>query len=266
MEKNVTRKAVLEQAVHDCYKEMYAKAQPSVDWDEILNDFKNGKYPKDTRIYERYYLSQEEFTYIENKYMDAYNIKSEWRDYCDTMIEYLRDGGAKDKYIHEKKDEDGNVIDPGYRGYEKVPPIKEQFVTFMYDFDMSEAMKDVAEQMADKVIETMEECKEFYRFNQEENDFRFTCALGASPTSNPTTVVEYWKEQGVDVEIEERCPELFWYYDEGYTDEEIEEEFEKTIDEIKNEWKEKKRKEKEERERRFEELKKQWEEKSNEES
>lgn len=254
MEKDkVTRSAVLEQAIHDCFKEMYAKSQPSADWDEIIEDFRNGKYDRETRIYERHYLSQDEYTYIVNKYMDAYRVKCEWREDADVMIEYLKNGGTKDKYIEGETDENGFKY-PGHRGYETVPPIKDQIRKIMADFDCSEAAKNVADDIADKVIETMETCKDFYRFNSEENNFRFTCALGASPTSNPKTVVEYWKSQGKDVVIEERNPELFWYYDNGYTDEDIEFDFEKSMDEINREWKERVRKREEESEKRRKEL------------
>ena len=244
MKNNITRRDVLAEAVHDCYKEMYAKAQPSADWDQIIQDFKDGKYPKDTKIYERHYLSQAEYLYITEKYMEAYRIKSEWKSDCDLIIDYLEKGGTKDKWIDDVVHENG-FVEPGHRGYEDVPPLKEQFFELMKKWDCSESAKNMAEQLYDKAMETIKECRNFYKFDREEGDFKYTCALGASPTSNPQTVIDYWKSQGKDIEIEERCPKLFWYYDQGYTDEEIEEEFEKTIDEIKQEWKEEKEKEKE---------------------
>ena len=65
----VSRKEILEQAVHDCYKEMYAKAQPSIDWDQIVQEFKEGKRDKDERVYEQHYLSQDEYIYA--RYMEV---------------------------------------------------------------------------------------------------------------------------------------------------------------------------------------------------
>ena len=33
------RKEILNKVVHDCFKEMYAKAQPSADWDQIIKEY-----------------------------------------------------------------------------------------------------------------------------------------------------------------------------------------------------------------------------------
>jgi predicted DsbA family dithiol-disulfide isomerase len=38
--------------------------------------------------------------------------------------------------------------------------------------------------------------------------------LGASPTSNSDTVIEHWRKQGVEVDIEWRNPLLLWEMDE----------------------------------------------------
>ena len=39
----MNRQTILDQAIHDCFKEMYVKAQPSADWDQIIQEFKDGK-------------------------------------------------------------------------------------------------------------------------------------------------------------------------------------------------------------------------------
>ena len=95
----LNRQEVLDKAIHDCYREMYAKAQPSADWDQIVQEFKDGKRDKDERVYEQHYLSQEEYTYIVEKYLNAYNILSHWKEDVEVVEEYLREGGSKDKYI-----------------------------------------------------------------------------------------------------------------------------------------------------------------------
>ena len=61
------RESVLERAVHDCYREMFRKAQPRANYDDYIRKIKNGEIPKDTRIYERHYLPDKEFKYIVNK-------------------------------------------------------------------------------------------------------------------------------------------------------------------------------------------------------
>ena len=62
-------------------------------------------------------------------------------------------------------------------------------------------------------MNTIITCKEFYHFDREETDFNYSVALGASPTSNKETVIEYWKSQGKDIEIIERNPLLIWERD-----------------------------------------------------
>ena len=59
----------------------------------------------------------------------------------------------------------------------------------------------------------MENCKNYYRYDREESNFSARVALGCSPTSNQKTVIDYWKKQGVDVEIVERNPRLLWDMD-----------------------------------------------------
>ena len=223
----LNRREVLDKAIHDCYREMYAKAQPSADWDQIIQEFKDGKRDKDERVYEQHYLSQEEYTYIVEKYLEAYNILSHWKEDVEIVEEYLSKGGSKDKYIPDEYDENGELVSPGHRGYEKVPPIKEQIINVLKENHVSDVAEEEAQKITDIVMNTITECKQFYHFDREESSFRITAALGASPTSNPETVKKYWKEKtGEDIEIEIRNPKLFWYHDEGYTDEDLAYEFE----------------------------------------
>ena len=61
---NINRSFILEQAVLECLTEMYAKAQPSADFNELMKLYKGTNKP----FYQWYYLSEEEFKYILNKY------------------------------------------------------------------------------------------------------------------------------------------------------------------------------------------------------
>lgn len=225
----LSREEVLEKAVHDCYKEMYAKAQPSADWDQIVKEFDEGKREKYERVYEQHYLSSEEYQYIVDKYVESYGMRAHWKSDIEVLEEYLSKGGSKDKYIPNKYDDKGNLIEPNYRGYEKVPPLFEhikEIICDNYNGNVKTA-EDVSQKVTDKVMELIATCKDFYRFDREETSFKISCALGASPTSNPEAVKKYWKEKtGEDIQIEERNPKLFWYLDQGYTDEDLAWEFE----------------------------------------
>lgn len=233
----IDRDKILEQAYHDCMKEMYARSQPSVDYDQLLEDAKNGKIGKDEQIYERYYLSQEEFEYVRNKYINAYGIKQHWIPDVEVLEDYLKNGGTKDKYIKAHTDEYG--YHPGYRGYEKVKPILDQIHIILDKYGIDD--KNIESDITETIFKTIEDCKNFYKFDREQSSFACSVALGPSPTSNPEMVKEYWKSQGVDVDIEIRNPLLFW--DQDYYGDEFEEVMEEDYGEnwkeyLDNKWKE----------------------------
>ena len=253
----LNRREILKRAIHDCMSEMYKKAQPSADFDQIIEDYKAGKIKKDERVYERHYLSQEEFLHIRDKYKEAYRINEEWKPNIEVLEKYLVEGGLKDKYIPEEVDEDG-MRHPGYRSSEKVPPLKEQILNIMKEFDCSEVAQEVGEKIYDKVIETIKNCKEFYQFDRESRDFDIAMALGSSPTSDPETVKKWWKEnKALDIDIEVRNPLLFWeqdYYGDEF-EEVMEDEYGKNWKEIKDkEWKEEVARKKKEQEEKFKEF------------
>ena len=237
----LTREEILNKAYHDCMHEMYAKSQPEADYDNLIEEYRSGKIGKDERIYERHYLSMDEFLYIRDKYKSAYEIKSHWKDDVEVVEDYLKNGGNKDKYIKDWDDEHGHH--PGYRSYEKVPPLKEQILKIMNEFDCSDAAKEVGETIYNKVMEIINDCKDYYRFDREEESFDCNIALGASPTANPESVKKWWKDNyNQDIEIEERNPRLFWYRDNDYTDEDLKEEFdsENWKEIVDKEWEEEK--------------------------
>ena len=254
------RKEILSKAAHDCFKEMYAKAQPSAGWDQIIKEYKTGVRSKDEQVNIQHYLSQEEYTYILEKYLDAYNIRTQWKEDVEIVEEYLNNGGLKDKYIKDHTDKNGN-FHPGYRSTEKVPPLKEHIFDIIYgEYDgNAEIAERVTKDVTNKVMELITTCKNFYQFDREESSFRITVALGASPCSNAETVKQYWKEKtGEDIVIEERNPKLFWYRDAGYTDEDLAYEFEDLGENWKEvldkEWKDELDKKAQERNKRLKEL------------
>lgn len=236
------RKEILNKAYHDCMCEMYAKSQPEADWDNLVEEYRLGKIGKDERIYERHYLSMDEFLYIRDKYKEAYNIKKTWVPDIEFLEKLLKEGGLKDKYNPEVIDKDG-FKHPGYRSAEDVKPLKDQISDIIKEFDSSEAAQEIGEIIYNKVIDTIENYKDFYRFDREADDFDCNIALGSSPTCNPETVKKWWKENyNQDIEIEERNPRLFWYRDMGYTDEDLAEEFdsENWKEIVDKEWEEEK--------------------------
>jgi len=215
------REEVLAQAYKDCIREMFAKAQPSADWDNLVEEYRAGKIDekKDGPIYDRHYLSAQEFDYILNKYMEAYRIYSEWKDDVEIVEEYLNKGGNKDKYIEDWEDEHGHH--PGYRSYEEVPPLKQLILKEMYDWlDDENQCNGAANAVTKIVMDTIALCKNYYSFNVDEQKFRNTVCMQCSPTGDMKAVKKWWKDHyDVDIEIEERNPLLFWekdYYGDNF--------------------------------------------------
>ena len=167
--------------INNCLKEMYAFAQPAADYTELNLLAREGKEDKNAPFYMQHYLSDQELGCIIEKYLDIFRMKCMWNDYCDTMIDYLANGGYKDKYV-EKNDDT-----PGFRSYEDVPAIA----------------TIIGQENADKVIEHMNLCKNFYKLNLDESRFKFT-VLNIAPSTHKESVIDFWKKEGVDIEIEDR--------------------------------------------------------------
>lgn len=241
------RKEILERAYHECMTEMYAKSQPSADYNQLLKDAQDGKISKDEKVYERYYLSQAEFNHIREKYINAYKIKSSWKSNIELLESYLTEGGNKDKYIEAHADEYG--YHPGFRSYEIVDPISKQIQDIIAK-EIGEGHKEVGNKILEAVMNTIKDCKEYYRFDREENDFNYSVALGASPCSNKETVEKYWETQGVNIKVEEPNPLLIWekdYYGEEF-DEVMEYEYgEDWKEQFDKKWEEAKAKQEEEK-------------------
>lgn len=255
----ITRNDIIERAFIECMTEMYAKAQPSADYNQLINDYKDGKIDKNDTVYDRYYLSVAEFDYIRKKYIEIYGLKETWRPNIEVLEEYLNNGGSKDKYIEAHTDDNG-LYHSGYRGYETVKPIKEQIKEILNtEIGEGNVSNSIANKITDAVMNTIDDCKGFYRFDREESQFSASVALGASPTSNKDTVIKYWKSQGVDIQIEERNPFLIWERD--YYGDEFEEVM---IDEYGDDWKEQFDQKWEEEKRRKEAEREKWRRKLNE--
>lgn len=243
----LTRDEILSKAAHDCMCEMYAKAQPAADWDNIVEEYRSGKIGKNERVYDRHYLSMDEFLYIRDKYKTAYNIKKTWKPDMEFLEELLTNGGLKDGYVDDWVDSEGNKH-PGYRSANDVPPLQEQINNLLNKYDgtkaaVEDAKDELTKDISNLVMETIKNYKNFYRFDREEDNFDCNIALGASPTANAETVKKWWKENyNQDIEIEERNPKLFWYRDNEYTDEDLAEEFdsENWKEIVDKEWEEEK--------------------------
>ncbi len=172
----IDRSSVIEQAILECLTEMYAKAQPSADFNKLMELYKGTNKP----FYQWYYLSEEEFHYILNKYLEAYKIKDNRQEYLDLIIDDISNEYFVDDYKKSYTDEYG--FHPGYRDYKKEMPLKDK----------------IGEDAVNKVFEVLKERNNFYKTNIEKERFCTTIALGCSPTSNVKTVLEHWGNIKID--------------------------------------------------------------------
>lgn len=194
---------ILKEAIRRCKIELYQRAQPSANYNDIYQNYvkqkENGEEVES--VYHMYYISQEELNYVVNKYLKAYSLEELFNEHCDIIIRDITEGCHKDKYVPEKIDENG-FKHPGYRSYEDVPPMKQT----------------LGENTTNTIVNFIEERKNYYRFNHNAEAFRFNIFLGDSPCTNENTVKDYWKSQGQDLIINPRHlnEDQFWCEEHGY--------------------------------------------------
>ena len=170
----ITRTDILSEAIHKCLAEMYRWSQPSIDIDQLIADgFKDNK---ENPLYDRHYLSQENFIYIRDCFKEAYGVTDEWDNTFDILIKYLVEGGAEDDYKPATEDR------PGYRDYKEVPALE----TF------------IGKESTEQCLTLIKKCRDFYKGHcLETNQFDMTMALGVgSPNSCAEKVEEYWHNNG----------------------------------------------------------------------
>ena len=176
----MTREDILNEAMDRCLTEMYKRAQPSISWKKIKELTERGVYNVGNQFMDQHYLSKEEYVDILNEYILAYNIHYPFKEHCDTVYHYLKDGGRKDEIVIE----------------DNLPP-KRVIV------DTPKLSDVIGEENAQSVFELIESCKNYFRGEANETGFRFN-VMNYSPSSNKQAVQNYWKGKGKRVKIKER--------------------------------------------------------------
>jgi hypothetical protein len=200
-----TREDILEQACIECLTEMYAKAQPPLDFKQYYEDVKSGKIAQNDKVYERHYLSSEEINYIVNKYINLYAIDNQWVEHSDLIFKYLKEGGIKVVYENNKRE------------YVNQDPLHNVIKQVLVDHDVLDT--ELLEDLINSVFNIIINCKLFYKLDKELQSFKNTIYLGASPCSNKESVIQYWADKNININIEDRNPLLLWemdYYGDGF--------------------------------------------------
>lgn len=185
---------ILSEAVERCLAELYYFAQPSVE--NIEEAVKKEGDSQDEPFYQKHYLSKEDYEYIIDKYIKMYNLEDYFKQDCNVLIRDLKEGYSVNKFTEYGRD------------YERKPNLETQLES---------------KEIADKVIDIIENRKNFYRFYRDGEKLRFNI-LNYGPTSNKQQVIDYWKSQGIDIEIKDYNPDYNYERLElGLSDEEIQE-------------------------------------------
>ena len=203
----ITRSDVLEKASIDCLKELYSKVQPSVDWDDFMQQNKDYsiKYKQweqmenrppikefcGPRPYEFYYLPKQVMKEITDSYVQAYKIDqhAELLDIIEVLKGYCNKP-IEEAYVEES---DGEVR----RGFAYPPPIQEWIAGILkgyYDDSECGDHSTVAKELCEEFFHYMDKAGKFFSWNYDINAFNTTVYLGPSPNSNKESVIENWKK------------------------------------------------------------------------
>lgn len=184
----ITRRDVIEKACKDLLRELYFRAQPSVDIDVYIEKFKNGELdPEKDRIYEWHYLPAAVESQVVDDYLEAYNANDQMKKWSEWLIELFKNGGHRTVY----KDifNNGDRVRTG----EETEKLSEL----------------IGEENAEIVYKLMEDFMGFYRTNMDEHSIRSVVMQG--PTSNPKTVIEKWGPIEIDESVYKN-PDGGWDY------------------------------------------------------
>ena len=171
----IERDDILMRAVDECVTEMYAWAQPPVDYKKCLDGTLKPLDTKDDMFYKRHYLSHENICYIIDRFIYNYHIGNDWCSNMELLKNYITSSeSVKDVYIKEDNK-------PGYRGYEKIKPLQD-------------IVKNETEYKA--ILDLLDNAAHTYSRDSELSSFNWATMFGCEPISNKEVVEEYWREHG----------------------------------------------------------------------
>ena len=211
----ISRREILGEACDRMIREMYMRAQPSVDINIYIDKFKSGELdPEKDRVYDWHYLPMEVQSQIVQDYLNAYGANDWLKRACEFLLELFKEGGRRT--VYEDLFNTGEAI----RSSEQTEKLDEL----------------IGNENAEKVYKLMNDFLGFYRTNLDEHTIR--AAIFQCPTSNPKSVIEKW---GPDFKIDDSVYKGYndedWDYAyKGYYDGKLSEEYleEKEWEEMEN--------------------------------
>ena len=177
----------------ECLEEMYQASVPAMSFKELLKKAEN-KELYEEKYWQQHYLPQKLFNEILEDYKATYNLEDYFHQYTDILKEYLLNGGKEETTVDDPNSFTGKtrtIVDTP-----KLPDV-------------------IGEEKAEKVKELIDKCQKFYRLDAHRTrNFDFTISNYA-PNSNAETVKRYWKEKGLDLDLNDESI-MDSYYEEKY--------------------------------------------------
>lgn len=162
----ISRRDIIAKAQHDLIREMYLRAQPSVDIDDY--DFNALTKEEKEHFQEWYYLPIEIQNQLVDDYLEAYAAEDPMKMWFNWLIERFKEGGHRTVYKE--------IFKPG----EKVRTGEE-----------TEKLDElIGAENAEKVYKLMQDFMGFYRTNMDEHTIRGAVMFGPTPTAD--TVEAHW--------------------------------------------------------------------------
>ena len=183
---------VMWSAVEDTLEEMYQYSFPKVSWKQRMQDARDGK-DVDKDLISHHYLPQQLYKDILEMAKHNYSYEPFFQDYTEHLADFLLKGG------HGKDLEKGGKDD--YKDYKSI----------------KEEIGEEAFVILEKRIEAY---KRTYRFDHKRWSFDYA-VMNYSPNCNRQAVIDYWKSQGVELNIPSDEAIINHYWDGEWEDDDL---------------------------------------------
>jgi hypothetical protein len=179
-----TYNEVMREAIEDTLEEMYQYSYPKISWKQRNQELKDGK-DIDKDLISHHYIPQRLYEDILEMAKSNYSYEPFFQDYTEHFADFILKGG------HAKDIDKGGKDD--YKDYQSI----------------KEEIGEEAFAILEKRIEAY---KRTYRFDHRRWSFAFT-VMNYSPCTNRQAVIDYWKSQGVDLQMPDDDKIISNYWD-----------------------------------------------------
>ena len=175
---------VMREAIEDTLEEMYQYSYPKVSWKQRNQELKDGK-DVDKDLIHHHYIPQRLYEDILEMAKSNYGYEPFFQDYTEHFADFILKGG------HAKDIDKGGKDD--YKDYQSIK-------------------EEIGEESFAVLEKRIEAYKRTYRFDRKRWSFAFT-VMNYSPCTNKQVVLDYWKSQGIDLQIPDDDKIISRYWD-----------------------------------------------------